>query len=324
MGLDQPTYTDSQVEAYLRRIAYTPTATDASSLTDDTRQRVQRDALGTLTELQRHHLAAIPWGNSGLHYSQHHTVSLHPDSLYEKIVERRLDGYCMESTGLFLIALRSLGYCVYATGGRVSHAAATGVDNGLWLALLALLSSGHMVLIVIIDEARYMVDVGFGNNCATAPLPLQENAPATCIAPSEMRLIKESLVESIDKSQKVWIYQTRNNPESPWVPNICFSEVEFLPQDFDVMNFSTSKNPTSWFVQTVVCVRMILDPTGTEIIGQCIMSGKEVKQRISGKTEVLQVLETEEDRVKALAKYFDMHLRPGEVAGIRGLVSQIK
>jgi arylamine N-acetyltransferase len=135
MGLRQPTYPDIQVEAYLRRIAYTPAATDGRSLVEHLRQRVQSDPLGTLTELQRHHLATIPWGNSGLHYSQHHTISLHPDSLYEKIVERRLDGYCMESTGLFFIVLRSLGYCVYATGGRVSYAVVTGVDNGLWLSM---------------------------------------------------------------------------------------------------------------------------------------------------------------------------------------------
>jgi Arylamine N-acetyltransferase len=83
----------------------------------------------------RRHLVAIPWGNSGLHYSQHHTISLHPQNLFEKIVERQLDGYCMENTGIFFIVLRSLGYSVYATGGRVSHAAANGVDNGLYLAV---------------------------------------------------------------------------------------------------------------------------------------------------------------------------------------------
>ncbi|OOQ90554.1 putative N-acetyltransferase family protein [Penicillium brasilianum] len=318
MTLNQPTYTDTQVEAYLKRIAYTPTASDANTLVEDVRQRVQSDALGTLSELQRRHLAAVPWGNSALHYSQHHTISLHPDSLHEKIVERRLDGYCMESTGIFLIVLRSLGYHVYATGGRVSHAAATGVDNGLYLSL------SHMVLIAIIGGAKYMVDVGFGNNCATAPLPLQEGATATCIAPSEMRLIKETLVEFTDKSQKVWIFQTRHNPESPWLPNIAFSEAEFLPQDFRGMNFSVSQEPSSWFTQTFVCMRMILDPTGKEIVGQCIMSGKEVKRRIKGQTEVLQVLKNEEDRVKALAKYFDMHLRESEAEGIRGLTSQLK
>ena len=168
------------------------------------------------------------------------------------------------------------------------------------------------------------VDVGFGNNCATAPLLLQEGVTATAIAPSEMRIVRESIAEFTDPNQKIWIYQTRYNPESQWLPQICFSDVEFLPQDFGVMNFSVSQSRTSWFTQVFVCMRMILDQSGTEIIGQCVMSGKEVKKRLRGKTEILQVLETEEDRVKALAKYFDMHLRESEIQGIRGMTSELK
>ncbi|KAJ5815549.1 hypothetical protein N7474_007326 [Penicillium riverlandense] len=343
MPVQHPTYTDDQLETYLRRIEYpraAPTEIDGSQL-QQIREGIKTNPLHTLAHLQRCHLTAIPWGNSGLHYSQHHTISLDPDSLYEKMVERRLDGYCMESSGLFFVVLRSLGYRVYATGGRVSHAAASsrGVDDGLYLSL------GHMILIVIIDGEKYMVsslptsyggssyadiyidvqvDVGFGNNCATAPLPLREGATATCIAPCEMRLVRDSLAEFMDKDQKVWIYQTRHNVESNWIPNICFADVEFLPQDFGVMNFSVSQTRTSWFTQAFVCVRMILDESGTEIIGQYMMVDKEVKRRVRGQTEILQVLHSEQDRIEALAKYFDMHLRDSEIRGIRGLTSELK
>ncbi|KGO78428.1 Arylamine N-acetyltransferase [Penicillium italicum] len=314
----KPTYTDQQLELYLNRIGYSHSAQSESNVLHHLRQAIEKDALSVLCDLQRRHLATIPWGNSGLHYSQHHTISLNPQSLFEKMVERQLDGYCMENTGIFFIVLRSLGYLVYATGGRVSHAAAKGLDNGLYL------SFGHMVLIVIIGGEKYMVDVGFGNNCATAPLLLQENVTATTIAPSEMRIVRETIAEFTDPSQKIWIYQTRYNPESKWLPQICFSDVEFLPQDFDVMNFSISQSRTSWFTRIFVCMRMILDQSGTEIIGQCVMSGKEVKERLRGKTEILQVLETEEDRIKALAKYFDMYLCESEIQGIRGMTSELK
>ncbi|KAJ5375053.1 Arylamine N-acetyltransferase [Penicillium concentricum] len=314
----KPTYTDQQLELYLNRIGYSHYAQSEGNLLQHLRQGIENDAFSALCVLQRRHLTAIPWGNSGLHYSQHHTISLNPQSLFEKMVKRRLDGYCMENTGLFLIVLRSLGYLVYATGGRVSQAAAGGLNNGLYLPL------GHMILIVIIGGEKYMIDVGFGNNCATAPLLLQDGATATAIAPSEMRIVRESIAEFTDQSQKIWIYQTRYNPESDWLPTICFSDVEFLPQDFGVMNFSVSQSRTSWFTHVFVCMRMILDQTGTEIIGQCVMSGKEVKERLGGKTEILQVLETEEDRVKALAKYFDMHLREDEIQGIRGMTSALK
>lgn len=141
MTSSQSTYTPAQLEAYLARIGYIPTTTStkkdrhSNTLLADVHHRISTNALDTLSDLQRRHLAAIPWGNSGLHYSQHHTISLNAESLYEKMVVRRVDGYCMENSGLFFVVLRSLGYAVYATGGRVSHAAATGVDDGLYLAL---------------------------------------------------------------------------------------------------------------------------------------------------------------------------------------------
>lgn len=168
------------------------------------------------------------------------------------------------------------------------------------------------------------IDVGFGNNCATAPLPLVENEPAPNIEPSSMRLVKESLAESIDKDQKFWVYQTKQTPDSDWMPNISFSEMEFLPQDFAMINFGVSQRRTSWFTHIFVCMRMILDPTGEKIVGQCIVSGKEVKRRLNGKTEVLQALNSEEERVEALRKYFDMNLREDEIQGIQGLSSELK
>lgn len=116
----------------------------------------------------------------------------------------------------------------------------------------------------------------------------------------------------------------RYNADSDWLPMICFSEVEFLLQDFDVMNFCVSQNRTSWFTQVLVCSRMILDEDGREIVGQVVMLGKEVKRRIQGKSEIVEVMNSEEDRVKALGKYFDMHLRVGEIEGIRGLASELK
>lgn len=144
------------------------------------------------------------------------------------------------------------------------------------------------------------------------------------IAPSESRLVKESLREFTDKSQKAWVYQTRHNPESDWTPNISFSEAEFLPQDFGAINFSVSQNAASWFTQSFVCMRMIMDKEGEEIEGQCVLSGREVKRRVRGHTEILETLESEDDRVQALAKWFDMHLREDEIQGIRGMVSMIK
>ncbi|KAA8648744.1 hypothetical protein EYZ11_008049 [Aspergillus tanneri] len=317
-----PTYTPDQLERYLQRIQYADSALVAGTTRlEHVQSSIKHDPLATLTELQRRHLATIPWGNSALHYSQHLSISVNPSSIFEKLVGRRLDGYCMENTNLIYVVLRSLGYTVYATGGRVCEAA-NGVNKHPGQERFSAI--GHMILIVTIAGQKYMVDVGFGSNCPTSPLPLIEGATAVCIAPSEMRLIRDTLYEFVDKTQKVWVYQIRYNPDSDWIPHYSFSEVEFLPQDYVMMNFFTSKQPRSWFTQTVVCSRVILDEMSCEPRGVYVLAGKEVKRRLRGKAEVVETLESDDDRVRALGKWFDMHFHDYEVDGIQGLVSQFK
>jgi arylamine N-acetyltransferase len=179
-----------------------------------------------------------------------------------------------------------------------------------------------MILIVTIADKRYMVDVGFGRNAPTSPLPLQEDVSATLIAPEEMRLIKTSLAECVDQTQKFWVYQARS-PGGHWTPNYSFSEMELLPQDFGMINFYTSQNRSSFFTQRLVCTRVILDDH-LEPVGIYILSGTEVKKTLRGETEVVASFKTEEDRVRAMAEYFGMYFHEHEVQGVRGLPSQIK
>ncbi|PLB35082.1 arylamine N-acetyltransferase family protein [Aspergillus candidus] len=328
MPSNTPTYNSDQLELYLQRIQYadataSPTGVQHLRL-QSLQQSIQTDPLTTLTILQRKHLAAVPWGNSALHYSQHRTISTHPAAVFDKLVVRRHDGYCMENTNLFYGVLCSLGYQVYPTGGRVCKTVTGGEfkpGEELYLSL------NHMVLIVTIDGQKYMVDVGFGNNTPTSPLPLRPHAAeeaVTCMAPSEMRLIHDALPEFVDHTQKVWIYQVRYEPGSAWVPHYSFSEVEFLPQDFAMMNFWTSQGPASWFRQALFCTRLAIDEATLEPRGVYILSGKDVKRRVLGQTEVLGTFAVDGDRVEALARWFGIVLLPQEVDGIQGMVSEIK
>lgn len=169
--------------------------------------------------------------------------------------------------------------------------------------------------------------MGFGNNAPTSPLPLRPHAAeeaVICMAPSEMRLIHDALPEFVDRTQKVWIYQVRHERNSAWVPHYSFSEVEFLPQDFAMMNFWTSQGPLSWFRQALFCTRLIVDEATLEPRGIYILSGKEVKRRVLGQTEVLGTFAVDGDRVEALARWFGIALLPQEVDGIQGMVTEIK
>lgn len=135
MPASPPTLTRSQLDLYLQRIKYADNAAaphNGNSCLEHLQKAVEQDPLAALTELQRRHLGSIPWGNSALHYSNHHSISINPTCVFEKLVVRCLDGYCMENTNLLYMVLCSLGYRVYPTGGRVSRATITGdpADEG--------------------------------------------------------------------------------------------------------------------------------------------------------------------------------------------------
>ncbi|KAL4948896.1 hypothetical protein BDW69DRAFT_203213 [Aspergillus filifer] len=324
-------YNSIQLQTYLRRINY-PSPSNASTPLTHLQSSIATNPLQALTTLQRYHLASIPWGNTALHYSQHHSISTHPSAVFEKLVNRRLDGYCMENTNLLYGVLRSLGYVVYPAAGRVSKSVG---DPSVKARDVRFGSLGHMVLIVTIAGEKYMVDVGFGNNNPTSPLPLKGNTTAQNHPGTSMRLAREPLPEAVDQSQKFWMYQvaytSTPGQETDWHTMYAFSEAETLPQDFAMMNVNTSQTGSSWFTQMVVCVRHVLeeeDEGGDQegelrAVGMYVLSGREVKRRVGGVSEVVMRLENEEDRVEALKRWFGIELADYEVQGIRGLGSEL-
>lgn len=116
--IPQTTFTKSQLHRYLEHIEYP----NPDVLPPPT--------LATLKELIIYHLARVPFENLIIHYSSHHTVSLDPQHLYRKIVERGHGGYCMENNACFSIILVSLGFNLWTIGGKPSNTLDTdGVDR---------------------------------------------------------------------------------------------------------------------------------------------------------------------------------------------------
>ena len=106
-------YTPKQVTRYLVHISMVDQL-------DSSPTEYSESTIAYLTELQRNHLASVPFANIALHYSTSRTISLDPEELYESIVIKRRGGYCMEVNCLFGSMLRSLGFNVYSGGARVN------------------------------------------------------------------------------------------------------------------------------------------------------------------------------------------------------------
>jgi N-hydroxyarylamine O-acetyltransferase len=132
--------------AYLARIGYRG---DASA------------HIGTLRELTLLHPCAIPFEN--LNPLLRRPVRLDIASIQEKLVLGGRGGWCFEHNLLMGHALAALGYDVIGLSARVVWNVPPGVVRG----------RSHMVLLVTLDDGRYIVDVGFGGSTPTGPLRVE-------------------------------------------------------------------------------------------------------------------------------------------------------
>lgn len=137
------------LHTYLRRIGY-----DGPVRAD----------LETLEGMHRAHWRTVPFEN--LNIQRGVPIVLDTARNYEKIVERRRGGFCLELTGLFAWALREIGFEVDILGARVLS------PDGVLSEPLS-----HMALQVHLDEP-WLADVGFGGTISR-PLRLQEAGPQT-------------------------------------------------------------------------------------------------------------------------------------------------
>lgn len=180
----------------------------------------------------------------------------------------------------------------------------------------------HMVNIVTISGKKYLVDVGFGGNGATTPLPLEEEAVHERIAPGEMRLIRSKLPEHTDVNQRMWIYQHRQTPDDKWTPMYCFTEVEFFPQDYEMMNFWTSQSRKCFFTYAIVLARILMEKG--KLVGMVTMKDGEAKRRIGNEVVETKTCRNEQGRLDVLREWFGTRLTQEEERGIRGTVTELK
>jgi arylamine N-acetyltransferase len=228
----------------------------------------------------------------------------------------------MENNTFFATVLRSLGFDVRNCGGRVSRAMSPYPDVRLnqsatydgW---------NHMLNLVRLDGEWYVVDVGMGAMGPNMPYPLRDGFETTSIAPRRIRVQLRSIAESNAKhrtsgSPKMWCYdlcyEPAGSPDDKWLPAYCFTETEFLPQDYQVMSWFTSTHPSSFFTRCVTVTKMILSED--KIVGNNTLYQGTIRETIGSDRKVLKECTTEEERVKALTEIFDVTLQDEEKNGI--------
>ncbi|KAI8629070.1 cysteine proteinase [Xylariaceae sp. FL1651] len=275
-------------------------------------------SLALLKALHTYMLAAVPYENLAIHYSASHVVDLDPQHLFQKIVvnKRGRGGYCMENAILYNHILVGLGFDSYTAGVR-TRLRDGGIPQGDFPGWV------HIVSIVDIEGKKYHVDIAFGGDCATMPMPLVHGLVHQNIGGQQIRLMRDWIPTQTKRTDetKLWIYEYRNGEDKEWNPFYAMAEVEFMPLDWEVVNVYASNSSKSWQTNTVIAIKFLRrtrEDGEEEIYGKRMLVNGIIKENLGEKTKVIHECKTDDERVEALKRYFDIRLTEEEANGIKG------
>jgi N-hydroxyarylamine O-acetyltransferase len=245
------------VDAYFRRVGY---------------EGGRAPTLETLRALHRLHPQAIPFEN--LDPLLGRPVKLDPTSLERKLVREGRGGYCYEQNLLYREVLQALGFAVTGLAARVLWNVPGGV----------VMPRTHMLLLVEIDGATHVADVGFGGQTLTGPLRLEPDfEQATPHEP--FRLVR---------SGEQFVMQSKIR--EAWVSLYQFDLQEQLPPDYEVSNWYVSTHPQSIFVNSLLAGRATPDRRYALWNNQLAvhhLNGGTDKRTLATAAEIREALETE-------------------------------
>jgi N-hydroxyarylamine O-acetyltransferase len=187
--------------------------------------------LETLRQLQLRHTGVFPFEN--LTTLSGEPVLIDLPSIERKVLHDGRGGYCYELNNLFLALLQDLGFDARAISGRV----VMGQPEGAWTART------HRLSLVIINDVRYITDVGFGGMVPTAPLLLDTRAE------------QPTPHESYRIDLHVDGFTLRANVAGEWRAMYIFDLQRQEDIDFAVGNWYVSTHPESSFVKQLMVAR---------------------------------------------------------------------
>ena len=245
--------------AYLRRIRYTGPV---------------EPTMGTLRQLHRRHMEAVPFEN--LDISLARPIEVEETASVSKIVERHRGGFCYELNGAFAALLGALGFRVTLLSARVARA------SGGYGA-----EFDHLALRVDLDDP-WLADVGFGDSFAE-PLRLQPDLEQRQDV-GAFRIVVEA--DSLLMQQR--------QPDGSWKPEYAFTLTAHRLADFRARCRYHQTSPESSFTQRRICSRLTPE-------GRITLSERNLIVTTNGNREE-RLLASEEEWSAALRQYFEIVL----------------
>lgn len=195
--------------------------------------------IATLQRMMRCQLFSVPFEN--LDVQQGKVVSLMPEDIYRKIVDRHRGGYCYEVNGLFAMALGALGIPYQFVAARP-------------MTYPVRRPKTHMALVVTIEGEQWLFDLGFGSYGIREPVNLnwinrdirQGYETFKLTRTLEGNYLLQALVDGAWKN----LYEFNLCPQE-WV-------------DFEPANYLNSTHPDSIFVRSLMVV--LQNPSGKNVL----------------------------------------------------------
>jgi len=250
------------LDAYLGRIGYTGSLQLSHA---------------TLEALHLAHATRIPFEN--LDILMKRPIRLDFASLQEKLVRGRRGGYCFEQNLLFASVLEHLGYPVTRLAARVHYPNRPKVPRT------------HIALLVEVEGAACVADVGFGLEGLLYPVPF--------VAGREARQF--AWTYRVIEAEGEWALQSLRN--QAWSELYSFTLDPCLPVDFEPANHYTSTHPDSRFLHTLTA------QLPTPEVRYRLRNRELVLDR--GATATRRVLADDEDLLAVLAETFGLSFPAG-------------
>lgn len=242
-------------------------------------ERVQHTGAVQATEdhletLHRAQAYTIPFENFDILLGR--GINLDPTALVDKLVHHKRGGYCFELNGLFLMALRAVGFEARPLLARVHLRGEPTART-------------HELILVTIHGREWIADVGFGGPGLRAPIPFELNHPTTQDGLT-FQLVDAGPYGTMLQSQK----------DGQWLNLYSFDLGHVFPADIALGNHFTSTHPQSFF--TFARVAALPRPNGRVALFNCSLT------HATPESEYDQLLTEGHAYVSALKTYFGIEL----------------
>jgi len=196
---------------------------------------------------------SIPFEN--LDVQQGKIVSLLPNDIVDKIINKHRGGYCYEVNGLFALALQEIGVPYLFVAARPMFYPVKRPKT-------------HMAIIATIENEEYLIDLGFGSYGIREPLKLSS------LNTEILQGMDTFMLEKIAENE--YLLKALVNKE--WANQYSFEVHHQEWIDFTPANYLNSTHPDAIFVQKPL---IIMHNTN----GRKVLLGNTLKVIENGKVE---------------------------------------